>query len=132
MVINVLEDKANMMKLSGENWSGSLCLNNKQKAYGRVNGYSWYFQSKNKAWFVEIAEEHVITPHELPLVGYGCGGWLYECNDVNLPNADLLDESVVTEAYFVEYVQVKLSLVFQLFGQNKLSYLPAVSCPCSD
>ena len=113
-----------MVQLSGEKWEGSLHFNETSKARGRVNSYSWYFQSKNNSWLVEIAEDQDVEPNELPLVGYGCGGWLYECsNEVNLPDV---------EVDFIKFIKIKLPFVFQLFNQGKLTYLPAVSCPCSD
>ena len=67
-----------MIQLSGDNWSGSLLFDAMSKASGRVNGYSWHFQSKGTALIVEISEDPNILPSDLPLVGYGCGGWLYQ------------------------------------------------------
>ena len=114
-----------MLLLSGKNWSGSLHFNDSDmaKASGRVNGYSWYFQSKSNSWVVEIAEDPAIETHDLPLVGYGCGGWLYESDKCILPD---------NEADFIQYINTNLSLVFAMLHQNKLKYLPAVTCACSD
>ena len=71
----------------------------------------------------EIAEDPALEPSDLPLVGFGCGGWLYECKE---------SSELMNEAEAVEYVEDKIQLVFALFREKKLKYLPAVSCPCSD
>jgi hypothetical protein len=112
-----------MVKISGQNWTGSIQLSELFKARGSMDGYSWYFQSKENSFFIEIAEDYQITPEQLPLVGYGCGGWLYESNSAPIPN---------NEQDFISFLDKQLSLVFTLFKQNKLKYLPAVSCPCSE
>lgn len=112
-----------MIQLSGENWYGSLLFDTTSKGRGRVSGYSWYLQSKNDSLIIEISEDTSITPKDLPLVGYGCGGWLYECIQINVAN---------DEINFINQISEKLSFVFEQFRQNKLEYLSAVSCPCSD
>lgn len=112
-----------MIKLSGENWSGSLLFDTEPKGCGRVNGYSWCLQSKKNSLTIEISEDPSITPEELPLVGYGCGGWLFECDQISVAN---------NKRDFVSYINEKLPYVFEQFSQNKLKYLPAVSCPCSE
>jgi len=112
-----------MTKLTGKNWTGEVYFDATTKARGRVSGYAWYFQSKGNLWWIEIAEDPSIEPEELPLVGYGCGGWLYECDDVDLP---------VNEKIFTNFINIKLLFVFDMFEQNTLKYLSAVSCPCSD
>ncbi|GDY24482.1 hypothetical protein AHAT_03720 [Agarivorans sp. Toyoura001] len=112
-----------MIELSDENWSGSLLLDATSKARGRIDGYSWYFQLKGKSLVVEIADDPQILPKELPLVGFGCGGWLYENEQVS---------STTNEEALIEYINKELLLVFSLFKQNKLNYIPAVSCPCSE
>ncbi len=125
----VLRD-CSMVQLSGKDWSGNLLFNVTTVASGRVNGYSWYFQSKSNSWMVEIAEEQAIEPNDLPLVGFGCGGWLYECDDSDLPNLNNSNNNNKSEADFINYVSKKLSLVFTMFHQNDLEYLPAVTCCC--
>jgi hypothetical protein len=72
---------------------------------------------------VEIAEDPSIEPADLPLVGFGCGGWLYESKEPH---------SLETGANATSYVEEKVQLVFTLFRDKKLNYLPAISCPCSD
>ena len=111
-----------MIELSGENWSGSLLFDNELKGCGRVNGYSWHLQLKNSLLIIEISEQPSITPEEMPLVGYGCGGWIYECEQISIAN----------KIDVVDYVNEKLSFVFEQFRKNKLNYLSAVSCPCSE
>jgi hypothetical protein len=110
-------------ELTGDNWSGIISANCVNKASGRVNGYAWYFQQKQSSWLIEIAEEQGIEPSDLPLVGYGCGGWLFESDKV-------IDEMNSIKA--LETVPGKIDYVVNLFKQNKLNYLPAVSCGCRD
>lgn len=118
-------------KLTGHNWSGTLfytldgSVNN--HASGRVSGYSWYFQSTLHTWSIEIAEDPNIEENQLPLVGYGCGGWLYESAQDTQFNT-LLEN----EADFITLINKELPLIFTLFSQNKLPYLPSVTCGCSD
>lgn len=112
-----------MSLLAGKNWSGTLRFNITAKASGSVNGHSWYLQSRTSSWTLEIASEQDIEPTDLPLVGYGCAGWLYECEQQTLPN---------NEADYINYLNKELPLVFELFNQNKLKFLPSVTCPCSD
>ncbi|TYK66927.1 hypothetical protein [Colwellia echini] len=94
------------------------------KARGRFKGYSWYFQANASSWLLEIAEDMSIEPRELPLVGYACGGWLFETNEKINFSAD--EHELIVE------LPLKLAFVFNLFFENKLNYLPAVSCPCSE
>ena len=93
------------------------------KARGREKGYSWYLQLKNNVLMVEIAEDPSIEPEELPLVGFGCGGWLYESKE---------QISLETEASTTRYIEDKVQLAFTLFRDKQLNYLPAITCPCSD
>ena len=111
------------IQIAGEHWSGHLVVGVHTKACGRVNGYSWYLQLKSNVLLVEIAEDPSIEPADLPLVGFGCGGWLYESKEPYL-----LD----TDANAINYIEDKVQLVFALFREKKLSYLPAITCPCSD
>lgn len=120
-----------MVLLSGEQWNGSLRFDDSTQtdadgsaqATGLIDGYAWYFQSKNGSFFVEIAEDQGLTGDDLPLVGYGCGGWVYECEEATFPS---------NKSDFSQYVNKQLSSVFTLFLLNKLNYLPDVSCPCSE
>nr|CAA6830162.1 MAG: Unknown protein [uncultured Thiotrichaceae bacterium] len=89
-----------------------------RKVIGRLDGYSWYFQSNANRWSLEIAEDQHIEPEDLPLVGYGCSGWLYESEEA----AQLDDKQV--DAY--------IQKVFALLKQDKLSYIPTVNNSCSD
>jgi len=109
--------------LSGKNWSGNLLKNKTLTASGRVNGYAWYFQVKTNSWLVEIAEDQAIDASDLPLVGFGCGGWLYEC-----------DKSILAEngQEQLSAIRESLSLAFTKFQDNELQYLPAVTCACSE
>lgn len=111
-----------MVKFSGINWSGSLYINGTVKANGRVHSHAWYFELTAKSWIVEIAEEHAIEPNDLPLVGFGYGGWLHESMVSDYPDS---------EADLILYVESKLSLVFTMFQQSKLTYIPAITA-CND
>lgn len=93
------------------------------KASGRMQGYSWYLQLKRRVLMIEIAEDPSIEPADLPLVGFGCGGWLYESKE---------SVSLESEADAIVYVEDNVQLVFALFREKKLNYLPAITCPCSD
>ncbi|PWQ96268.1 hypothetical protein [Leucothrix arctica] len=114
---------ADTLKITGENWSGHLVLGAQTKARGRVNGYSWYLQLKSNVLLVEIAEDPSIEPADLPMVGFGCGGWLYESKE---------SQSLDTDADAIGYVDDKVQLAFALFREKQLDYLPAITCPCSD
>ena len=112
-----------MIKITGKTWSGELLPDVHIKACGQVSVYSWYLQLKSNILIVEIAEDLSLEPNDLPLVGFGCGGWLYECKASDLP---------VSEAEAICYVDEKVALTFALFRDKQLKYLPSVSCPCSD
>ena len=119
----VLLTMVDMIEIAGKNWSGHLALDDYTKACGRLKGYSWYLQLKSNVLLVEIAEDPSIEPTDLPLVGFGCGGWLYESKE---------SLSLETSANAISYVEEKVQLVFTLFREKKLNYLPAITCPCSD
>ena len=112
-----------MVKLSGKTWTGHFLPDDQIKASGQVSVYPWYLQLKNNVLMVEIAEDLSLDPSDLPMVGFGCGGWLYECKESDSP---------ATEAEAIRYIDEKVALVFELFRNKELKYLPAVSCPCSD
>jgi len=112
-----------MILVSGKQWTGSLQSEKTIKATGQINGYSWLFKAKKASFLVEIADDKSIAPTDLPLVGFGCSGWLYESAESHLPN---------DERELVVAINDHLAEVFALFTENKLRYLPAVSCPCSE
>ena len=114
-----------MTNISGENWFGIIHTNSSDiiTVMGRIFGHAWYFKSTAHAWFIEISEDQAIEPNDLPLVGYGCSGWLYEKKigltaDNNTKRIQIIDENI--------------NHVFDLFKQKKLNYLPTVTCGCSD
>jgi len=106
-----------MIKLSGKNWHGELDLE-KGQARGVVNGCSWLLTCTAKSWVFEIAEDLAIGADELPLVGFGCAGWLAE--------HEL--EAEVSQANIAHFLEAR----FQEFTQNALQYHPTVNCTCSD
>ena len=105
------------VKVQGEGWAGSWDTAS-EKAQGYVNGCAWLLVLKNSGWLLEISEESGITPEQLPLVGYGCSGWLSEIKLDAAPS--------------VEVVTRLLEAQFLAFSQGKLQYYPAVNCSCSD
>ncbi|MCD9486941.1 hypothetical protein [Photobacterium iliopiscarium] len=52
----------------------------------------------------------------MPLVGYGCGGWVYE-QPLTKNENDIF--AIINTA-------------MMLFRENKMTYFPAVTCSCSD
>jgi hypothetical protein len=112
-------------KQLGKEWSGHF-LTDSGKAIGQINGYSWFFQSKDNHWMIEIADDITLEPTDLPLVGYGCAGWLYQSD------AAIHDHELADPALLIETVTHLLDGVFELFSQNKLDYLPAITCACSE
>lgn len=111
----------------GENWSGEIQFNeanfDRVKARGRVKGYSWHFQSNTDSWVIEIAEDISLEPSDLPLVGFGCGGWVHQSGKLNFPS---------NKSEFIALVSQALISIFELYDQNKLVYLPTVTCACSE
>ncbi|RVU85772.1 hypothetical protein EOL70_04670 [Leucothrix sargassi] len=112
-----------MIKIIGKTWSGDFLPDVHIKACGQVSVYPWYLQLKNNVLMVEIAEDLSLDPSDLPLVGFGSGGWLYECKVPELP---------VTEEEAIRYIDEKVTMVFALFRDKQLKYFDAASCPCSD
>ena len=116
-----------MTQISGKDWLGDIYSSTKElgiiSAMGRVNGHAWYFKSTKHTWFIEICEDQLIEPGDLPLVGYGCAGWLYESKQIISA-----DNNAVVMVDIIE----KINRVFSLFKQQNLAYLPAVICGCSD
>jgi|GEM_PF-3446956 len=106
-----------MVNISGEGWQGVFDQNTNQ-ARGKANGYSWFLKLKSAYWSFEIAEDQAIDAEQLPLVGFGCGGWL----------AEIPRESGVT----LDVVTTILQGQFTAFADGKLKYYPSVNCSCSD
>lgn len=112
-----------MSLLSGEKWQGQRTAGMPVQASGQVNGYAWLFKAKQQRFIVEIAEDKTIAASDLPLVGFGCSGWLFESDTLDIP---------VEESQITGFIEQQLTVVFTLFKQHKLTHFPAVSCPCSD
>ena len=110
-----------MTTLSGKTWHGSFNEQMPLKGRGVVNGYSWYFSAKASIWVLEIAEDQSIEPEVLPLVGFGCAGWLLE-KKVAMDNDEISPSEV--ESFLTES--------FRKLNDNELPYIPAVPCSCSD
>ena len=99
---------------------GEVNINEKVTGKGSVNFYSWCVTSTSSAIILEIADDPTITPDDLPLVGYGCAGWLFE-KSISFNKADKNTD-----------IQNAISEGFLLFSENKLKFMPAVTCSCSD
>ena len=142
-----------MLVLSGKNWSGKLFFDTEQlqnhidnntlpekiTSSGKVNGYSWLLVI-SKTIILEISEDIFIEPNDLPLVGYGCNGWLYETQD-NLIINNLkyaLKVKPCSEGQSLNTKEIKKEIediidsVFIQFHKNNLNYIPAVNSSCSD
>ena len=107
-------------ELQGDAWSGTLHSDG-QQAYGLIMQHAWLLKIKNQRLSIEIAEHIDIEASLLPLVGFGCSGWLHE---------QTID--CAGKQPSLEHLQTYLNEVFLLFKQGKLTYLPSVSCSCSD
>ncbi|MEC6830471.1 hypothetical protein VXS06_01675 [Photobacterium toruni] len=105
-----------MIKINNENYCGVIEIDSKVIGYGEVQGYVWCLSSTSTTIIIEIAEDQTIDRHSLPLVGYGCSGWVYEQPFTHNENQIL---AIINTAML-------------LFRENKLTYLPAVTCSCSD
>ena len=99
-----------MIKLNNEHYCGEINIDSK------VTGYSWCLSSTSTTIVIEIAEDQSIDSKSLPLVGYGCGGWVYE-QPLTKNENDIL--AIINTA-------------MMLFRDNKMTYFPAVTCSCSD
>lgn len=105
-----------MIELKHAYYNGMVNLDKKIKGSGNVQGYSWCLSSTSTTLIVEIAEDQAIDSDNLPLVGYGCSGWIYE-----QPLSDNLD-----------VIKAVVHTAMMLFRENKIAYFPAVTCSCSD
>lgn len=94
---------------------GSIHIEDKVVGRGTVNHNSWMLSSTSTSLVLEIAEDPEITPNDLPLVGFGCGGWMVE-KQLQWQENDLKD-------FVIDAIEQ--------FKANTLPYTPAVSCPCS-
>lgn len=110
-------------KVCGDYWQGAIVDDDPIKVRGLVNGYAWYFCLNNKNCSLEIAEDQDISNSQLPLVGFGCAGWLFE-KSLNSDEILSLEKTENLEAF--------LNDVLLSFSQNKLEYIPSVICSCSD
>ena len=95
---------------------GEINIAEKITGKGVINHYSWAISSNSSSIILEIADDPMIAPDDLPLVGFGCAGWLFESN--------IEFDKVAIRTSFFEGVN--------LFRENKLKYIPAVTCSCSD
>lgn len=82
-------------------------------ASGTVGVYSWCVSRAGSKQVLEIADDPAIQIADLPLVGYGCGGWLAEA-PASQGLAEFLHQS------------------FEDFANKTLKHVPAVTCACSD
>ncbi|MGF1696028.1 hypothetical protein L4C54_10205 [Vibrio lamellibrachiae] len=105
-----------MLKMDEKEIQGTIELGEKIKGRGKVGIQSWYLSSTSSALVLEIAEDPEIEPEDLPLVGYGCGGWIAELEYSSIDN---------------EVIAVIKQGISQ-FKQNKLAYVPAVTCACAE
>lgn len=105
-----------MIKLNNEHYCGEINIDSKVTGYGKVQGYSWCLSSTSTTIVIEIAEDQSIDSKSLPLVGYGCGGWVYE-QPLTKNENDIF--AIINTA-------------MMLFRENKMTYFPAVTCSCSD
>ncbi|WP_119393948.1 hypothetical protein [Salinibius halmophilus] len=112
-----MEIKIPIYSVSGE------CLvqgNSKAIAQGKVGVFSWRAVKAKDKLVLEIADDPAIEASDLPLVGFGCGGWLFESEQITTDG--------ITDAWLTAF----LSDGFKRFQAEQLPYMPAVSCPCSD
>lgn len=96
--------------------TGFIDVDHKVIGRGAVNQLSWCLTSTSTALIFEISDDPSIQPIDLPLVGFAASGWLLE---FPLSFEKIVLENLIKEA-------------FLQFHNNKLTYVPAVSCPCSD
>ncbi|KJG10930.1 hypothetical protein UA38_02010 [Photobacterium kishitanii] len=105
-----------MIEINNQYYRGVISINSKVSGSGEVQGYSWCLSSTSTTLIIEIAEDQAIDRETLPLVGYGCSGWIYEQPLTKQRN------NIVS---FIDTAMV-------LFRNNKMTYFPAVTCSCSD
>lgn len=105
-----------MYAINNDYYRGAFTINTTISGSGVVQGYCWCLTSTSTTITIEIAEDQAIDSESLPLVGYGCSGWIYE-----LPLTFEPDK-----------IEATIDTAMKLFRENKLTYFPAVTCSCSD
>ncbi|MCD9463622.1 hypothetical protein GLP30_11730 [Photobacterium phosphoreum] len=105
-----------MIEIKNAYYRGAISIDSKVSGSGIVQGYSWCLSSTSTTLIIEIAEDPAIDRESLPLVGYGCGGWIFE-----QPFSQQRD-----------YIMSFIDTAMMLFRDNKMTYFPAVTCSCSD
>lgn len=102
--------------IEGKNEKGSITIADKVRGFGVIDSHSWCLSSSSTSLVLEITDDPAIEPEDLPLVGYGCSGWIFE-REATFSKNEIM--SVVLEG-------------FSLFRSNSLQYVPAVNNSCSD
>lgn len=115
-----------MFEVSGKGWQGQLYEDDLIHARGVVDGYAWYFRVGSSAWSMEIADGQGIQSSDLPLVGFGTGGWLFEESGDLALNVDVLNTDIPN----IKAITHAITLTISLFRDNKLEYVPAVTSHC--
>ncbi|PSU73248.1 hypothetical protein C9J21_13500 [Photobacterium phosphoreum] len=105
-----------MIEINNAYYRGAISIDSKVSGSGIVQGYSWCLSSTSTTLILEIAEDQAIDRESLPLVGYGCSGWIYE-QPLSKQRGDIVT--------FIDAAMI-------LFRDNKMTYFPAVTCSCSD
>lgn len=102
--------------VEGKNVKGSINIGEKVRGLGVIDSHSWCLSSNSTSLVLEISDDPAIEPEDLPLVGYGCSGWVFE-REATSNNDEIM--SVIMDG-------------FLLFRSNSLQYVPAVNSSCSD
>ncbi|MGF1681626.1 hypothetical protein [Photobacterium minamisatsumaniensis] len=102
------------IQIEEKNWNGVIQLGEKIKGSGTINHHSWCLSSTSSSLILEISDDPAIQPEDLPLVGYGCSGWVFE-------HAVVFSE---------KDVMIAINEGFSLFLSNELKYVPSVTCNC--
>ncbi|MGB1321526.1 MAG: hypothetical protein ACPG5L_11390 [Vibrio gallaecicus] len=130
------------IQINNKDCKGTITITDKSIGHGTINSYSWLLKSTSKSLILEIAEDPNITAQDLPLVGFGCGGWIFE-QELTTPLQDALNKTqtihndkvhaqeVHTESDLIDEVLNTLNTGISLFKTNKLEYIPAVNSACS-
>ncbi len=130
------------IQINNKDCKGTITINDNIIGHGTINSYSWLLKSSSKSLVLEIAEDPNITAQDLPLVGFGCGGWIFEeplnnsfkkaTNNGSTVHDSKADASQMnTENALKDDVLRILDKGVALFISNKLEYIPAVNSACS-
>lgn len=130
------------IQINNKDCKGSITISNTVIGHGTINSHSWLFKSTSKAMIFEIAEDPNLTAQDLPLVGFGCGGWIFEqalttsiqeaLNTTQTIHDDKVNaQDVNTDSAVIDEVINILNTGISLFQTNKLEYIPAVNSACS-